>query len=361
MERVELPTGITIDGRELYFREKQVKDTKSKPVPIERYLKRTRSIKGAAFNKDKPLSKLQRVIETSVYDNKQIKDYVMQEYHDKFKEELYERFQESSLSDILICIFGCNDQWKTNADIVELAAQVNKEKRRTLSLITGSSFSYFLSNYWTKSKCISLFVDRSRHTKGRSGRKVYSHRMSEIGLKIGAHELIRIMNKKIPNDFTKLRLRLSNCRLAAKHNGVSESEFNKYIEKRFNESMGLVGKVDKLKTPPIKRTTVKVDIDDMPLKEVVENTPIAVAPEPSFALPSEPDDKRKTNEGYGLGSLLKPVGEGVPVVGKPSLENSVIPDSQAGSKVSPEPKSFSKITFNIKVWIIPITGEIELI
>jgi hypothetical protein len=196
MERVPLPTDVTVNGREVYFNDKQAKQDESETLPIDRYSKKQRSIKGRAFKQEPIPGKLQRVAETYIYTSDQIREFEMQKYHDQFKAELDKRFEGSSTSELLVCLFGYNSEVSTNFDFVDISKEVEKRIPRTRSKICRNTFSFFLSSWWREKKCLVLFADRT-WAKDKSGsRPAYAYNMTDIGLKVGVHELVKIMNQK---------------------------------------------------------------------------------------------------------------------------------------------------------------------
>ena len=344
MERVDLPTGITINGNEIYFREKPVKSTKSDSIQIDTHLKKPRSIKGKAFLQERKPGKRQRVTETIIYDKERVKAMEMEKYHQEFQKYLLDNWQTVSLANLAIAAICIDSEWKPVNRVVEIFKETNEQVKRTISKSGKNSLGYVFTSYLSGNRALSLFIEKD-HKFCITG-KASHYKVNEMGVKLGPAQMLLLKLIKIPNDFEKLRLKLSDARLYLKTKGVSEFEFNKFIKKRFDE-LNKTNPTKKLEEPfvdndkPLESPIVHT-IEDESLKNVVENMPLAVAPEPSFPLPLEPETFVPPENVTLAIDSIKPEPEGMQINKLPAIP------------------TIKKISFDIKVWFIPVTGVIEL-
>ena len=425
MDRVKLPKGITVNGQTKYFRDKE--DTVDKLPDNEQSdfhsLKKTK-LHGRAFKQERKPGKLQRVTETIIYSKEKIKEMEYQKYYDENKKVLSHDWVNGNLLNCIVSAIGTSGTPKHGKDIMAIFEAENKRNKRTISKFDHSNTSYHLSHSWVHYKVISLFVVREQT-------KVYHYHFTDMGLRLGSKLLFRFRNIAIPQSYEKLRLELSEMRIAAKGRGISEKEFNDFIKvrhkqvqllrrqgikERFDKGDGLKEAVENM---PLKPEQVKVaesifkpitgpepedttseqdgtEIKTPELSKTIKGMHEAVKTFTIDDLESEPldqlakdrrslsewDSKPETPIGQikdksGVDTYLQgnvpltmdqlaraakllndkdiPVNDRIVQTNEPELTDS---DNNISSIDSQ--RSFSKISFNIKVWIIPVTGVIEI-
>ena len=419
MDRVKLPKGVTVNGQTKYFRDKE--DTVDKLPDNEQSdfhsLKKTK-LHGRAFKQERKPGKLQRVTETIIYSKEKIKEMEYQKYYDENKKDFSDAWKTGALLRCIIPALGINGKPKSGKDILAIFNAEERINKRTLSKFNHSSTSYHLSNSLVHYKALSLFIVREQST-------LYYYHVTDIGLRLGSKLLYRFRNIAIPASYEKLRLALSEMRIAAKGRGISEKEFNDFIKvrhkqvqllrrqgikERFDKGDGLKEAVENM---PLKPEQVKVaesifkpitesqgaDVN-VPANEsagkVINNPNVALNESAGKAQDKEPldqlakdrrslsewDSKPETPIGQikdksGVDTYLQgnvpltmdqlaraakllndkdiPVNDRIVQTNEPELTDS---DNNISSIDSQ--RSFSKISFNIKVWIIPVTGVIEI-
>lgn len=307
MEKFVLPDGVTIEGQREVYTEEQIRGNTE--VYQKQINPNNRRRNGKTKHYVKPPSKLQRVLETEIYNDDQLKGYEMEQYRNAFREYIKKNYVYGGLGPLTFCAFAVSDMPENNHGITKILNEIGKGQKRTKSKIVAKNLSFHLSSFWRNKKYASLFVDRF---PGKS----FSYAMTEFGLKLGPETLVRVLNDTVPMNFEKLRLSLSPVRLAAKSVGISEDEFNEFIKTRhaliYNKK-------------PVKKIEKKPEKDEKPID--------------SWYAPKEIESKDFTR----------------------IVETTTIDEIEAAEPVEKTlPPTVSEIELDLKIWFVPVTGTIRI-
>jgi len=315
MKKISLPVGITVNDRPIYYNDKDTDkslldlDESSIERPCHAIIKK-RSIKGRAFKQTRAPSKIQRVSETIIYTKERIRKMELEPLCEKNLRYMEEYYDTAPLANMICAAIGSSMSWKTLPEIVDIINNVGKGIKAHRAVPRGN-VSYHLSKPWTQRRMVAIFIER----RSRAGiPNALEYRMNKYGLASGLSNLMVYRVSPIPGSFNELRLKVSELRLCARSNNISEDDYNAFLKRRYEEMTG---------------KTVKT------------------APEPDRAKPEKTMDAIKQ---------MPVVPKETPVI-RPAVSST---DLENYSKVLTGTKPPKKIKIDLKIWFIPVTGEIEL-
>ena len=344
MDKTTLPDGITFNGKERYYNDKEtnrsaVDDpfiTIHESNEIQQLRRQEVSIpkatpKNKAFKKERPPGKIQRVTETIIYDEERIKLMSKEKYHKEFKQYIQEHSATGPLATIAAINFGTVSGWKNVRELNENLAKLMKDPKTGKFLLNNSTLSHHLSAYWKDNRLIRVFVRRRIE-------KSFIYEATDMMLRLGPEIIARYRTVTVPKTYEQLRLSLSAMRQAAKARGISEDAFNEFLRIRFDE---IVQELVPNRKPqrPFKKTKT-IDKPKIKMKYPSDLTKLA--------------EKPVTSDNIELKEMpLAPEPVKVPEVPEPVKvqEKEVV-------KVE-EPRK-TKITVDMKIWFVPVVGTLTI-
>jgi hypothetical protein len=326
--------------------------------------------KNKAFAKERMPGKIQRVSETIIYDKEGVRELKNKQYHAEFKTFIVENMGILPLASLGVANFGARPGKQDVNQLMESLALLMDSGKKPKQKIRVSTLSHHLSAYWKNNKIVRLFVVRSVE-------KTFRYEMTEIGLQIGPEILTRYRNLTVPESYEKLRLQLSEMRIAAKTRGISEDEFNDFLKMRFEQIKQELIPNRKPQKPSArtlkkpKPEKVKEAIETGALKARIEDMPLTPEPSEQWSKPGpsidtgtlramEQDEILKRNKELEQEISQLKAQEYWHDPDKQQIERT--PASIAGivGKDEPQEPKQQTIEFDIKIWFVPVTGRITI-
>lgn len=326
MEKTILPEGVTLNGkRGLYLDEQVQMNTK---VYKDQIHPQNRRKNGKAKFYERPPSKLQRVNETIIYSQERInklnREKHIKEFRNEFRNYYRENFEHSTISVLIIAAFGVEDKYRSVDELSKDMVKFAEGRKRTGS-VDRKILSFHVSEIWSKARAVCLFIEKYGEVKP------YKYKLTDMGYRLGPELLVKLKSIVLEPGikFDTMRLRLSSIRLAARKRGVTEAEFNDYLKEQYE-----IFKVKVTKVVEERRQLAKSTHAPKKKKPKSFNEQIMEA----F---KEGKQEKETKEMPATTEVLseEPVKKTLP---------------------TPEFKMPTKISIDLKIWFIPVTGTLKI-